>query len=71
MAAFIAHLEPEIGDVFFADLEIVGDFLALGLFAPAAFVESKFGIDKTTVIFEKPSDPIKWSSPSSSAVRAR
>jgi len=35
VAALVAHFEPEIGNVFLADLEIVGDFLALGLFAPA------------------------------------
>ncbi len=41
-------------------MESVGDFLALRFLAPAAFVESKFGIDEIAAILEQPSDAIKW-----------
>src|SRR5260370_36235863 len=40
--------------VFFADLKFVGDSLPAGGFAPAAFVESEFGINKVAVILQEP-----------------
>src|SRR5260370_38046040 len=46
VTAFVPHLKAEIDYIFFADLEIVGDFLALGFFTPAAVVESELGIDE-------------------------
>src|SRR5258708_10900223 len=58
VSAFVPHLKTEIDDVFFADLEIVGDFLALGFFTPAAFVEGEFGIDEIAMILEEPVDAI-------------
>src|SRR5882724_1375202 len=61
VAAFVAHLESKIDDVFLTDLQIVGNFLALGFLAPSAFVESKLGIDKFAVILEEPAHAIVWS----------
>src|SRR5258706_4211635 len=61
VAAFVAHLEAKIDDVFFTDLQIVGNFLALGFLAPSAFVESELGIDQLAVILEEPAHAIVWS----------
>ena len=56
VAAFVVNLEAEIDDVLFADLDVVGDFLAVERFAPAAFVERVFGVDPIAMIFDEPVD---------------
>jgi len=58
MSAFIADLEAEIDDVFFADLNVVGDFLAACFFAPAAFIQTELCIDKLAVILDQPVDAV-------------
>ena len=44
MSTFVVDLEAVIDNVFLADLNVVGDFLAVERFAPSAFVEAEFGI---------------------------
>ena len=41
VAALVANFEAKIDHVFFADLQVVSDFLAADVLAPAAFVESR------------------------------
>ena len=59
VAAFVANFKAEIHDVLFADLQIVGDVLAVNDFAPAAFVQTEFGIDEIAMIFDEPVNAVE------------
>ena len=58
VAAFVVNFEAEIGDVFFADLNVVRDALAGSHLAPAAFVETEVGVNQIAVIFDEPIDAV-------------
>jgi hypothetical protein len=57
------YLQAKIHDVFFADLQIVGDVLSVDDFAPAAFVETKFRVDQVAMILDEPGNAVEWASP--------
>ena len=59
VAAFVADFETEIHDVFFADLQIVGDMFSIDGFAPATFIETKFRVDQIAMILDEPVDAVE------------
>ena len=58
MAALIPNFEADFDHVFFADLDVVGDFLASGLFSPASFVDAEFGVDQVAMGLDQPVDTV-------------
>ena len=58
VAALVVHFEAEVEDPFFADLNVIRDFLPARRLAVAAFIERKFRVNQFAVILDEPLDAV-------------